>query len=208
MNPQILLADDAPMIEFVVKTLLGSEFAITVAHNTAQMFTHLQHTRFDLLLLDLDLGDGVAIPGLLPQIKEWCDKVIVYSNTLNDAVFHACMVGAADGYLVKNGALAELKAATCAVLAGHQRYPYAALCAYAALREAHRPDLRKYEVAVLAYLLCEPLAKNAMIAAELGLSKGRVGNILTGLYRHFGVGSRLALIAAATSGHAVHTIAA
>lgn len=197
ISPKLLLVDDSPFIADVVTRLLAPNYVLTVAHNTAAMMQQLGQTRFDLIVLDLDLADGVCVPHILPNIKQHCGRVLIFSNTINQHDFDACVAGAADGYLVKNSPLAALPRAVAAVLAGHQAYPLGWLATYAQEGGARAKYLSRSEAAVLTYLAQYPQASNRAIGAGVFLSPGRVANILSTLYRMFHADGRHALVAAA-----------
>jgi DNA-binding NarL/FixJ family response regulator len=197
MAQKILLVDDSPYIADVVIKLLAGDYELSVAHNTAEMMQQLAQDQFDLIVLDLDLADGVRVPSLLPTIKRHCGKVVIFSNTIDQRDFDACVAGAADGYLVKNGPIDELKRAVGVILSGHQAYPGTRLATYAQHGGGWWPDLSRSEAAVLAYLTLHPRATNREIGDGVFLSEGRVGNILTSLYRLFHADDRHALVAAA-----------
>ncbi len=196
MEPKILLVDDSPFIHDVVTRLLAPDYLLTVAHDTAAMMQHLGQTRFDLTVLDLDLADGVRVPHILPNIKQHCGRVLIFSNTINQRDFDACLAGAVDGYLVKNQPIADLPRAIRAVLAGHQAFPQARLATYAQQGGTEAPHLSRSEAAVLAYLVMHPEASNPEIGNAVFLSTGRVANIMTNLFRLFHADSRNALVAA------------
>ncbi len=197
MKPKILLVDDSTFIERVVNDLLGRDFEVDVAHNTAEMHEKFSLKKYDLALMDLELQDGVRVTKILPLIKTYCRKVIVFSQTMAQSDFDACVTAAVDGFVAKNSDPEQLPRAVAMVVAGHQAFPITRLMTYGRCGGSRMPILDDSQHAVLGFLFANPRATNEQIGKAVRLTKGRVANIFTGLYQLLGVGIRAELLDAA-----------
>ena len=79
---RILHVEDDESLTELVEELLSDEADVVRAHSLAQALTHIEGTRFDLVILDAALGDGSGLD-LLPMLHDAGDAppVILYSAT-------------------------------------------------------------------------------------------------------------------------------
>ncbi|MEM9091972.1 MAG: diguanylate cyclase [Cyanobacteria bacterium P01_F01_bin.53] len=103
----ILLVEDNPGDVFLISDFLQHSskppFQVTQVDSLQAAFEHLEHTAFDLALLDLDLPDSQGLNTLLKFQDQAPYLPIVVLTGLNDAIFAVQLIqqGAQD-YLIKN----------------------------------------------------------------------------------------------------------
>jgi len=89
MKGKILIVDDEPDLRSMLKAILQDDYTVTEAANAAALQKGFSLDAPDVVLLDLNLGDGNGLD-LLPQIKKfWPDtEVIVLTG---EATFEAAV---------------------------------------------------------------------------------------------------------------------
>jgi CheY-like chemotaxis protein len=86
MSEKILVADDSPTIQKVVGiTLASTDFQISPAHSTEELFNFLESDSFDLILLDFNLSEEKEGYELCKEIGEKAGsaKIIVMLGTFD-----------------------------------------------------------------------------------------------------------------------------
>jgi two-component system response regulator PilR (NtrC family) len=139
-SASILVVDDEPDLRTLYElTLLREGHAVTTAGNLSEAREHLRLQRFDVLISDMRLPDGLGLQ-LLREVGEAqrTEKAIVITayGSAENAV-EALKAGAFD-YLTKPVDLKQLRGAVSAALQS-QRAPLASAAGGAALRSAPPP---------------------------------------------------------------------
>lgn len=110
---QILLVEDAKDVQMIVKSILGSNYHVTVGSNSKEGLNALKEKSFSLVVLDINLpdGDGFVFCTQLradPKHKHTPVFFLTGKNQTEDKV-KAFAIGA-DDYIVKPLDPAEFKA--------------------------------------------------------------------------------------------------
>lgn len=109
----VLLIDDSPEIYEIVKSSIGSIYSIKWAENLQQAKLEIAQTKYDLILLDLDLPDGNGMDFFLqvqPQLMALGTPLffLTANGDISNKVLGFSM--GADDYIVKPFSPLELKA--------------------------------------------------------------------------------------------------
>ena len=139
-SASILVVDDEPDLRTLYElTLLREGHAVTTAGNLGEAREHLRQQRFDVLISDMRLPDGLGLQ-LLREVAEAqrTEKAIVITahGSAENAV-ESLKAGAFD-YLTKPVDLKQLRGAVSAALQS-QRAPLASTVGGAAVRSAPPP---------------------------------------------------------------------
>ena len=73
-RPRVLVVEDNPEARFLIKHLLSRRYAVTTAERFAEALEHLSAQSFDLLLIDINLGEprtGLDLMKLLRDHPTW-----------------------------------------------------------------------------------------------------------------------------------------
>lgn len=116
---KVLVADDHDIVRLGVRHLLGSRADITDAPSLAEARALLAGQAFDLLLLDLGLGDDFSLSAL-PQLREDFPslKILVLTSMAEELFAERALRAGADGYVTKAALGQTLLQAVDNVLAG------------------------------------------------------------------------------------------
>lgn len=122
-NPlQVLVVDDHELVRRGVRQLLESSLQVTLfeAADVDQALAELNKRSFDLVLLDLALGERFALTSL-PRLREAARKarIIVLTSMAEQLYAEQALRAGADGFVMKSEIGATLLAAIRTVLAGH-----------------------------------------------------------------------------------------
>lgn len=103
---RVLLVDDDPhMRRVIAQELMADERTLLVAQAASlrEGRKAIKHHEFDVLLVDLNLGDGEGFELLdyLKSVRPAAEAIVISIMENDDQVLHAFELGAA-GYLVKN----------------------------------------------------------------------------------------------------------
>lgn len=189
-KPKILIVDDHKMFAQGLSSLSQSRFEPSWADSAEMMLEYIQREKFALVLLDLDLGSSTDSFALLAKLCSDGIRTLVVSGTATKADQRTVVALGARGFMDKMASSNALLDAMDAVLAGHRSFPDGMLESLYVHGENDIPYLTSREVSVLDLLLRNPLKNNIFIATELHVSEGRVRNVLSDLFRKFGVNSR------------------
>jgi DNA-binding NarL/FixJ family response regulator len=115
----VLIVDDHDIVRLGVRHLLGERAQVREASNLADARAQLAKTAFQLLILDLGLGDEFSLTAL-PQIRRDHPelKIIVLTSMTEDLYAERALRAGADGYVMKTELAQTLAGAVAAVLAG------------------------------------------------------------------------------------------
>ncbi|MFZ4478967.1 MAG: sigma-54-dependent transcriptional regulator [Rhodoferax sp.] len=102
-NARILVVDDEPDLRILYElTLVRDGFSVSVAENLAQAFEHLSESRFDVVITDMRLPDGLGVELIrhlrTQQRRERCVVITAYGSAEN--AVESLKAGAFD-YLTK-----------------------------------------------------------------------------------------------------------
>lgn len=193
--PTVLIVDDHPLFRDALEAALGTAFpdGATAQHaiSLAEALSKLKEQRFDLILLDLTLGDTQEFDGLtrLMAAGPGCPIVVVSATDASQAFGTARALGAA-GYLPKSMSMEDLSAALATALDGGQWFPPSDVAADAG-REAllaRVADLTPAQRKVLSGLNDGLL--NKQIAYEMDISVATVKAHMTAIFRKLGANNR------------------
>lgn len=196
-KPKILIVDDHKMFAQGLSFLFQPHFEPTWADCAEMMLECIQREKYALVLLDLDLGCNTDPFALLAKLCSEGIRTMVVSGTATKADQRTVVALGARGFMDKVSPSSELIAAMYAVLDGHRSFPDGMLESLYTTGENDIPHLTSREATVLDELMRNPLKNNTLIATELHVSEGRVRNVLSDIFRKFGVNSRHKLISEA-----------
>jgi DNA-binding NarL/FixJ family response regulator len=118
-TPQALVVDDHDIVRLGVRHLLAGRMQVSEAATLREARDQLAHQSFDLLVLDLGLGDDFGLAAL-PQLRQNAPAMkIIVLTSMDEAVYaERALRAGADGYVMKSALTQSLSAAVDAVLAG------------------------------------------------------------------------------------------
>jgi two-component system, NarL family, response regulator FusR len=116
---KVLVVDDHAIIRLGVRHLLGDSADITDAESLVQARAALAQGRFDLMLLDLGLGDEFSLTGL-PLLRQSAPqmKIIVLTSMDEGLYAERALRAGADGFVMKSEISTALQTAISTVMAG------------------------------------------------------------------------------------------
>lgn len=116
---KVLVADDHDIVRLGVRHLLGDRAEIAEAATLPEARSLLAKQPFDLLLLDLGLGDEFSLSAL-PQLREDFPalKILVLTSMAEELFAERALRAGADGYVTKSALSQTLLQAVDNVLAG------------------------------------------------------------------------------------------
>jgi two-component system, NarL family, uhpT operon response regulator UhpA len=119
---RIAIVDDHQMVlsglQAWVKAADGAVQVVIAAASWAEL---LEHPAFpvDVVLLDLDLGDGIPVPLKISTLSQAGVATIIISTLADPAHIRACLAAGATGYLPKSEPADEILRAVTSAAAGH-----------------------------------------------------------------------------------------
>ena len=116
---KVLVADDHQILRLGVRHLLGERARVSEAASLAEARALMARESFDLLLLDLGLGDDFSLQAL-PQLRQdWpALKIIVLTSMAEELFAERALRAGADGFVMKSALGDTLLQAVSAVMAG------------------------------------------------------------------------------------------
>jgi DNA-binding NarL/FixJ family response regulator len=128
---RLAIVDDQQMVLSGLKAWLGQAGAdigvVIAAPSWAELISHPAFP-VDVVLLDLDLRDGIPAPVKISTLRQAGVAVIMISNLADPAQIKACLAAGAASYLPKSEAAEEILQAVSAAASG-QAYTNPALAA-------------------------------------------------------------------------------
>lgn len=200
---KILVVDDHALVrEGLRQVLKGLDEAVEVleAPHCARAFELAdEHPDLDLVLLDYHLPDLNGLEALQVFGKEHPElPIVMLSGSVNPSIMRQVMAQGAAAFLTKSGLSQELLTVVRLVLDGEIYHPadMAAQTSLPASGVSSGPQLTPRQEEVLQLLLVG--GSNKDISRALGVSEETVKNHVTGIFRFFGVQTRIKAVVAAT----------
>lgn len=194
MTKSILIVDDDPFAVNGITNALRGYYSVSAVYSVAEMRQFLKKQSFDLVILDLHLGnDGNGID-YIRLIKETGAKVLVLTTAVDLESLLICFRLEVNGYVRKREEPEALLKKVQGALDGHL------MINPTLLREATKPDNAPpifgcRELELVDFLFAHPLASNAELADMMNLSEGRVKNMMQSVYKKTNVHKRGELLA-------------
>jgi two-component system, NarL family, response regulator FusR len=115
----VLVVDDHAIIRLGVRQLLGEQAQVTDAESVAQARSLLSQRQFDLMLLDLGLGDDFGLTAL-PLLRQLAPhmKIIVLTSMDEGLYAERALRAGADGFVMKSEIAGALQGAIQTVMSG------------------------------------------------------------------------------------------
>lgn len=203
---RVLIVDDHPVVRAGLKALLASEPDFDVVGDFAtgeQAIDRCQRESIDLVLMDLQLGDGIQgsdatriLRGLTPA-----PHVLILTNYDTDADILSAVEAGASGYLLKDAPPSELITAAQAAASGASALSPAVADRLETRRDSVGGALSAREIEVLGLVAAGK--SNRDIGHELFLSEATVKSHLVHIFTKLGVSSRTHAVAAARAAGAL-----
>lgn len=200
---RVVVVDDHPLFQIGITSLLGTLERIEVvgsAASEAEAITVVLELEPDVVLMDLDLGDGSGVDATRAILRERPETAVLVLTMLGDdeSLFASVRAGAR-GYLLKTAAPEEVERAVHSVAGGNMLLGAGvakrAVSYLSGARSAGGrafPELTDRETEVL-----ELIARgydNSRIARTLVLTNKTVRNYVYGIISKLGVPDRSSLI--------------
>jgi len=116
---QVLVVDDHAIVRLGVRQLLGDGAAVAEAASVAEARALLAARPFDLMLLDLSLGEDFGLAALPRWRAEHPGLRIIVLSSLDETLYaERCLRAGADGYVMKSALGDTLASAVTQVMAG------------------------------------------------------------------------------------------
>jgi len=153
---KVLVVDDHDLVRLGIRQLLGPRADVTDVGSLHDARVRLASQRFDLLLLDLGLGNDFSLTALPEWRATWPDlRIVVLTSMSEDLYAERALRAGADGFVMKSALGQTLLQAIDAVMSG-QVYLSSGLGNKLLRRMAGRsdtseqaPDLSPREIEVL-----------------------------------------------------------
>ena len=182
------------LITDCVPKLMPNQLRIVVANSSAEALARLAKKTFDAIILDLDLQDGAQEIDLVDTTLVNTPAVLIYSRNLSESDFRVSYRRGVRAFVGKHESANRLLDGLQAAIEGRQFLPPDLLAKTMVDANNEIPAMTPRLWQVLDSLCRNPLKDNNTMAAEFGLSIGRVKNILCEVYLLFGVSIRHELV--------------
>lgn len=195
-----LIVDDHPVVRAGLKALFAREpgFEIVGDFTTGEeAIEWCRRKRVDLVLMDLQLGDGMQGTDATRILRglDSAPRVLILTNYDTDADILSAVEAGASGYLLKDAPPAELIAAAQAAASGESALSPAVEGRLTTRRDLVGGALSAREIEVLGLVAAGK--SNRDIGRELFLSEATVKSHLVHIFTKLGVSSRTRAVAAA-----------
>ncbi|MFJ7749650.1 response regulator [Arthrobacter sp. NPDC097144] len=198
---RVLLVDDHPVVRAGLRALLGDFDGLEVAAEAADGAAAIAEvarqetlgTPFDVVLMDLQMGPGLDGAEATRRIRAaGGPPVLILTTYDSDADILAAVDAGAAGYMLKDAAPEDIRAAVAAAAQG--RTALAPQVAGRLLGQLRSPEstLSPRELELLE-LLADGMANRAM-ARKLFISEATVKTHLVHIYEKLGVDNRTAAV--------------
>lgn len=197
---RVLIVDDHPVVRAGLRALLVSEPGFEIVADVAtgeEAITRCQSQRIDLVLMDLQLGDGMQGTDATRILRSAnpAPHVLILTNYDTDADILNAVEAGASGYLLKDAPPAELIAAAKAAARGASALSPTVAARLNTRRNSVGGSLSPREIEVLGLVAAGK--SNSDIGRELFLSEATVKSHLVHIFTKLGVSSRTRAVAAA-----------
>lgn len=201
MNPiRVVLVDDHPVVRAGLKALLGTTGTVAVVGEAASGAEALQvvaHSDPDVVLMDLQLGDGMDGVATTRELleDEPSRRVLIVTTYDTDADILRAIEAGACGYLLKDADATLLGEAVSAAARGETVLAPVVASRLETRLLAGRDEPTTRELDVLG--LAGQGLSNRLIARRLFISEATVKTHLVHVYAKLGVDNRTAAVSAA-----------
>lgn len=191
---KVLVIDDHPLFRDALElALIKAEIAPQNIHSRnciAQSLDAIEKTKFDLVLLDLNLPDSQDFEGFSKiRAADEDVPVIVVSATESPLAFSTAKSLGASGYIPKSSDLTDITQAVERVLKGKTSFPLTVLGVNQNTEAAERlASLTPAQHRVMSCLSDGRL--NKQIAFEMSISEATVKAHMTAIFRKLGANNR------------------
>ncbi|MGW5647322.1 response regulator [Saccharopolyspora sp. NPDC003752] len=197
---RVLVVDDHPVVRAGLQALLAGDAGIEVVGEAATAVEAVRQAdafRPDVVLMDLQLGDGVEGVGATRRLLalDTPPRVLVLTTYDADTDITRAIDAGATGYLLKAGPPEELFQAIRAAAQGKTMLSPEIASRLLQRSRAPEQSLSAREVEILE-LLAQGLG-NKELAKKLFISEATVKTHLVHIYSKLGVDSRMAAVSAA-----------
>lgn len=124
-QPTLYILDDHPVVAEGLARLLASEqkYHITTGHHYSELYSYLNHTMPDLLIIDYELHDKTALDVLsYLRKKNLTVPVIVYTMHTEFWIIKLLIKGEVSGIVIKSDKTEEMSKAVETILTAGQKY--------------------------------------------------------------------------------------
>ncbi|MFF2275826.1 response regulator [Agromyces sp. NPDC058126] len=200
MSVRIVLVDDHPVVRAGLAALITGTDDLEVvgeARDLVSARSVVAATRPDVVLMDLDLGDGPGGAAVTAELRAAAEppRVLVLTTYATESDILRALDAGASGYLLKDAPAAELFAGIRATARGETVLAPSVAATLVRRAASPGPVVTEREVAVLE-LLAQGLGNREM-AKELLVSEATVKSHLSHIYTKLGVDTRAGAVAAA-----------
>jgi len=116
---KVLVVDDHDLVRLGIRQLLGARAEVTDVGSLHDARVQLASQRFDLLLLDLGLGNDFSLTALPEWRATWPDlRIVVLTSMPEDLYAERALRAGADGFVMKSALGQTLLQAIDAVMSG------------------------------------------------------------------------------------------
>ncbi len=197
---RVLIVDDHPVVRAGLRALLIGEPGFEVVADFAtgeEAIEWCEREQIDLVLMDLQLGDGVQGSDATRILRglDRAPRVLILTNYDTDADILNAVEAGASGYLLKDAPPSELIAAARAAASGASALSPAIAQRLGTRRNSVGGALSAREIEVLG--LVATGKSNREIGRALFLSEATVKSHLSHIFTKLGVSSRTRAVAAA-----------
>ncbi len=180
----VLIVENHPVYAQGLVDIMPAQFSASVVSDAALMRLALQRQRIEIVVLDLDLGDGSNGLQLLTELLAQGKKVIVCTGTASYGQLCMCARLGAKACLSKNETAAAIQRTLLKVHAGEDAL------APEARQGTGNPDdeipgLRQREISILHRMVEEPDITNAALENAENICGGRIKGVVNALLKKF-----------------------
>lgn len=195
--PHLLLVDDHEMVAAGMAQLLSTHFRVTVACNFAQMQTRLNESEFAIVLLDLQMSDGIPSKRYREVVKQYKLPILIVASEISDAELFQCYKDGVSGYVPKKLSAQALVGVIANVL---RNVDYWEPNIRERLKDfiANKPEVPKRFLPVIRQLLAPTPMSDQEIAEAENLSMRTINNYIHAMLTLYNVTDRHQLISKLT----------
>jgi DNA-binding NarL/FixJ family response regulator len=194
MRKRVMLADDHQLLLEGIRTIIediGEADIVATANNGTELLGLLSKDKADLVILDLNMPgqDGLKCLSTIKRIYASVKVLVLTSYNQPELVEKVKELGA-DGYVIKNAAVTELKEAVQRILEGGTFFPQVNNILLPSGSYFFDPFLKKFQLTKrevdIIRLICSELSTK-QIAAQLFLSEFTVNTHRKNIFRKLNV---------------------